>query len=170
MSVKLAHQTQKTAGIGNGMRTATIAAVNGNAVTLSISGGLITSGVGVVDSYTPAVGDVVAVFRQDSSWLVLGAITPPASGIGPRNIQTGTVLFNSPGTVGPSTPVTFPVPFPVAPVVIPNIDSGAAPTALCVARAISITTVGFTMFVFQTAGAPVTWTNVPVSWTATARS
>lgn len=75
MSVKLAHQTQKAAGISNGMRTATIAAVSGGVVTLSINGGEFSSGVGVLASYTPVAGDVVAVFRQDSSWLVLGRMT-----------------------------------------------------------------------------------------------
>lgn len=72
MSARLAAQTQKVAGIPNGMRTATVAAVSGNVVTLAISGGQFSSGVGFITSYTPTVGDVVAVFRQDSSWLILG--------------------------------------------------------------------------------------------------
>lgn len=72
MTTKLAHQTQKSAGIPNGMRTATIAAVSGSAVTITVSGGQFSSGVGVVTSYAPRVGDTVAVFRQDSSWLILG--------------------------------------------------------------------------------------------------
>lgn len=72
MSTKLAKQTQKTAGIGNGMRTATITDVSGGAITISVAGGEFTSGVGVVTSYAPIVGDKVAVFRQDSSWLILG--------------------------------------------------------------------------------------------------
>lgn len=76
MTTKLAHQTQKSAGIPNGMRTATIAAISGNAVTITVSGGQFSSGVGVVTSYAPRVGDTVAVFRQDSSWLILG----PTSG------------------------------------------------------------------------------------------
>lgn len=71
-TTKLAHQTQKTAGIPNGMRTATITAVSGSAITISVSGGKFTAGVGVVTGYAPIVGDVVAVFRQDSSWLILG--------------------------------------------------------------------------------------------------
>lgn len=79
MSAKLAHQTQKTAGIPNGMRTATVTAVSGSQVTISVSGGSFSSGVGVVTSYAPKVGDVVAVFRQDSSWLILG----PTSGVNP---------------------------------------------------------------------------------------
>jgi hypothetical protein len=54
------------------MRTATVAAVSGSAVTLSINGGTFSAGVGVLTSYAPVVGDSVAVFRQDSSWLILG--------------------------------------------------------------------------------------------------
>lgn len=72
MSIRLAAQTQKTAGIPNGMRTATITAVAATGITISVSGGTFTAGVGVVTSYVPIVGDVVAVFRQDSSWLILG--------------------------------------------------------------------------------------------------
>lgn len=72
MTTQLAKQTQKTAGIPNGMRTATITAVSSTAITISVSGGQFTAGVGVVTSYVPIVGDTVAVFRQDSSWLILG--------------------------------------------------------------------------------------------------
>lgn len=72
MTTKLAHQTQKNAGIPNGMRTATVTAVSASGVTISVSGGTFSAGVGVVTSYAPRVGDTVAVFRQDSSWLILG--------------------------------------------------------------------------------------------------
>lgn len=75
MSAKLAHGVQKAAGIGNGMRTATIAAVSSSAITIAVTGGQFTSGVGVVTSYAPIVGDTVAVFRQDSSWLILGPLS-----------------------------------------------------------------------------------------------
>lgn len=73
MSVRLAHQTQKTAGIPNGMRTCTIAATS--PLTLSVAGGRISAGVGCLASYTPATGDTVAVFRQDASWLILGKLS-----------------------------------------------------------------------------------------------
>lgn len=69
------------------MRTATITAVSGSAITISVSGGQFTSGVGVVTSYAPRVGDVVAVFRQDSSWLILG----------PTSAVNGWTLFSSLG-------------------------------------------------------------------------
>jgi hypothetical protein len=74
MIPRLAHQTQKAVGISNGMRTATVTAVAGQVITISVAGGSISSGVGYLASYTPVVGDTVAVFRQDSSWLVLGKV------------------------------------------------------------------------------------------------
>lgn len=90
MSTKLAHQTQKAAGISNGMRTATIAAVSDSAITITVAGGNFTEGVGVVTSYAPIVGDTVAVFRQDSSWLILGPTSAvngwqPMSALGYQN-------------------------------------------------------------------------------------
>jgi hypothetical protein len=69
---KLPHQVKTTAGIPNGLRTATIAVVSGTAITLSVNGGQFSAGVGVVGSYAPIVGDTVSVFRQDSAWLILG--------------------------------------------------------------------------------------------------
>lgn len=75
MTTRLAHQTQKAAGISNGMRTATIVSSVGGVLTISVAGGQFSAGVGVLTSYTPVAGDVVAVFRQDSSWLVLGKVT-----------------------------------------------------------------------------------------------
>lgn len=75
MTTKLAHQTQKTAGIPNGMRTATVTAVSTSGITISVAGGQFSSGVGVVTAYAPVVGDTVAVFRQDSSWLILGPVS-----------------------------------------------------------------------------------------------
>lgn len=75
MTAKLANQTQKTAGIPNGMRTATVVAITGGKVTISLSGGTFSSGVGVISSYAPRIGDIVAVFRQDASWTILGSLT-----------------------------------------------------------------------------------------------
>lgn len=74
MSQRVAQAIQKAAGLPNGMRTATVTAVSGRSVTLSVAGSPINQGIGLLKSYTPAVGDTVAVFKQDSSWLVLGAI------------------------------------------------------------------------------------------------
>jgi hypothetical protein len=90
MTTKLAHGVQKAAGVGNGMRTATITAVSSSGITISVAGGQITAGVGVVTSYAPIVGDNVAVFRQDSSWMILGPTSAvngwqPMSALGYQN-------------------------------------------------------------------------------------
>ena len=168
MSARLASQTQKSIGIGNGMRTASVAAVSGSTVTLSISGGLISSGVGVLESYTPVVGDTVAVFRQDSSWLVLGSIA--SSVIATRGQLTGTVSASVTALPSLTQAASFGGTFSAAPVVTVNIDSGAGTTARWVARAISISTTGFTMFAFAADNVNGTFSNVPISWVATARS
>jgi hypothetical protein len=167
VTTRLAHQTQKTAGIPNAMRTATIAAVSGGVVTLSIAGGEISSGVGVLESYVPVVGDVVAVFRQDSSWLVVGSIG--TNGIAAKASVNGTVNMSFSAVNNATVAVSYGVSFPVAPMVVTNIDSGAGATARWVSRAINITATGFTMFVFAADSATNTWSNVPVSWSATAR-
>jgi hypothetical protein len=88
VSTKLAHQTQKTAGIPNGLRTATVTATS--PLTISVAGGAFSSGVGALASYSPSVGDVVSVFRQDSSWLVLGsvALTGVTRRVGTTNADT----------------------------------------------------------------------------------
>jgi len=166
-STRGAAQIQKTAGIPNGMRTATIAAVNGGVVTISINGGQFTSGVGVLESYTPVVGDTVAVFRQDSSWLVLGSIA--ASLIATRGQLTGTVLVSFTGTTN-STATTFGGTFPTAPVVTTNIDVATNATLRWSTRAISVSTTGFTVYSFACDNVSNTWSNVAVSWVATARA
>ena len=167
MSARLASQTQKSIGISNGMRTASIAAVSGGVVTLAISGGLVSSGVGVLESYTPVVGDTVAVFRQDSSWLVLGSIA--ATTIAKRGQLTGTVSLSLTGVNSFTQSVSYGGTFPTAPVVVPNIDSGSGTTARWVARAINAGPSSFTMFVFAADAVVGTWSNIPVSWVATAR-
>lgn len=69
-SSKLAHAVAKVAGIPNGLRTGTVVSVSAAGVSVDVGGGVFAAG--VVTSYAPLVGDVVSVFRQDSSWLVLG--------------------------------------------------------------------------------------------------
>jgi hypothetical protein len=86
------------------MRTATIAAVSASAVTISIAGGQIASGVGVLGSYVPVVGDTVAVFRQDSSWLILGEVSTVGGG---RSWVAGGGLSGSSGAVGASETTVF---------------------------------------------------------------
>ena len=61
--------------------------------------------------------------------------------------------------------VTFSRAFTALPNVHTNIDSGAAPTSQWHSRAISISTTGFTLFLF---GPSATWTGYLVQWTAIA--
>lgn len=168
MSARLASQTQKSAGIPNGMRTATIAAVSGQTVTISVSGGQFSSGVGVLESYRPVVGDTVAVFRQDSSWLILGP-TAAAPEIAPRAQATGTASVSFSAVNSATQAVSFGVTFASAPVVMTNIDSNAGVTGRWASRAVSITTTGFSILVFATDAVADTWSGIPVSWLATAR-
>jgi hypothetical protein len=167
MSAKLAHQTQKTAGIGNGMRTATVTAVSGRVVTLDVAGGQFSSGVGCLSTYVPAVGDVVAVFRQDSSWLILGAVGV-SNGPQPRATQTGSVLVSMPTAIASNTVVAFDLPFTAPPKVTTNFEST---TVFRIGtRAINITATGFTMYTYTTEATNQTWSNQPASYVATATS
>jgi hypothetical protein len=166
VTTKLAHQTQKAAGIGNGMRTATVVAVS--PLTLSVNGGEFSSGVGVLGPYLPAVGDVVAVFRQDSSWLVLGP-TGVSLGPQPRAVDTGSVSVSVSAVATVAVAVTFNFTFSAAPVVTTNVTAGAGVARTWFSQAISITTTGFLLRVSDGSGTPNTWSG-PVDWVATARS
>lgn len=64
--------------------------------------------------------------------------------------------------------VTFTHAFTIAPQVETNISSGAAAVARWGSRATSITTTGFTFFLFAAVGGSTTsGTNIPLSWVAT---
>lgn len=65
-------------------------------------------------------------------------------------------------------PVTFAEPFAAPPHVTTQIVSGSGTTARWGSRPISITTTGFTLFVFRGDGVspPSTWDDIPVQWTA----
>lgn len=165
MTTKLAAATQKTAGIGNGMRTATIAAVSGSAVTLSVGGGLITSGVGVIDSYLPVAGDIVAVFRQDSSWLVLGAIGT-SIGPQPRATQTGSVPVSVAAVDSVIIPITFPVAFSAVPIVVANLNTVSGNARAWTTKAISATRTGASLW-FESATAVATSFTGTGEWVAT---
>lgn len=149
MSTKLAHQTQKAAGIGNGMRTATIVAVASGAVTIAVAGGQFSSGVGVLGSYIPKAGDVVAVFRQDSSWLILGlAQNGPSSVVG---VVTITPVANTPTSLA----VVFPVPLvgtSFACQVTPN-TSVPGSTVLTVSYT-GLSATGVTLWIYRTGTTP----------------
>lgn len=69
-----------------------------------------------------------------------------------------------------SLAVSFGFTFPAEPVVVTNINSGAAATSRWISRAISVTPTGFSLFVFSSvSGATSTWSAIGVGWTATYR-
>lgn len=80
--------------------------------------------------------------------------------------ETGVVSISFVAATGTTVAVTFARPFAVAPRVFTNINTGPASTNNYSSRAISITTTGFTMYVFNPAGLATTWAGVPVGWTA----
>lgn len=89
-----------------------------------------------------------------------------ASGIPYKPTQTDVESLS----FGPATSFTqavvFDTAFGVAPNVHTNINSGVAATASWGSRAISVSTTGFTLFVF---GPSATWSNVEVQWTAVSK-
>lgn len=100
-----------------------------------------------VSGYTPVVGDSVAVLRQDGTWLILGRTTSPATGASP-SFQAGSFSMTVVAATSNLTNVVFATPFARTPAVSGNINSGAGATANWHARAINVTTTGFTMFSF----------------------
>lgn len=65
-------------------------------------------------------------------------------------------------------PVTFAAPFAVAPHVSTQIVSGSGTTSRWESRPISISSTGFTLFLYRGDGSvsPSTWADVPVQWIA----
>lgn len=89
-----------------GLRLGTVASSSSAGVMVSVSGGLVGPAA-TVSSYIPAVGDTVAIVRQDSSWLILGGSAPVPNGL--TNIQgvgTGQVI-GAGNTVVSNTTATF---------------------------------------------------------------
>ena len=112
-------------------------------------------------SYTPIVGDVVLLLRQDSTWCILGRTTLQDSGLSPQ-MQAGVESLTVAAATSQTQAVVFATPFRAAPAVSTNIDNGAGATAGWGSRAINITTTGFTIFIF---GASSSFT-VSVYWQA----
>lgn len=82
--------------------------------------------------------------------------------------QSGTVALSFTNQDDYSgTSVTFPVAFTASPRVFCNINNAGAATARWQSRAITISTTGFTPFVFaSTGGANATWSSVEIQWLA----
>ncbi|MGC5343640.1 hypothetical protein [Streptomyces sp. DT171] len=85
-----------------------------------------------------------------------------------KDYQAGQLVISFTTLTSYTTPVVFPQPFPVAPIMNLEIVSGAGSTGRFEARPISITPSGFTLFILTTdaAQAAGTWSGVPVHWTA----
>ena len=75
----LAPTVQSAMPEDNALRVGTVIAVSGSDVTVDVAGGPPT--VGVLGSYDPVVGDIVALVRAGATWLLLGRIGAGVSGI-----------------------------------------------------------------------------------------
>lgn len=80
--------------------------------------------------------------------------------------RTGSVNMSFTTLNASTTAVNYGFTFPGVPKVFANIDSGAGATARWIARPITITTTGFTMFVFSGSADTSTWVDIPVNWLA----
>jgi hypothetical protein len=101
-----------------------------------------------VGSYTPMVGDTVAVLRQDQTWLILGKTTSDsATSTGPV-FQAGSASMTVAAAVSGTQNVTFARPFTRIPAIATNINSGAGATAGWGSRAINIGLSTFQLFIF----------------------
>lgn len=84
--------------------------------------------------------------------------------------RRGTVLVSFTTLNSSTAAVSFGFTFPAIPTIVTNLDSGAGSTARWETRAISATTTGFTMFVYQSQANTGTWVDIPVSWIAMYRA
>lgn len=80
--------------------------------------------------------------------------------------RRGTIAMSFTSLTASTAAVNFGFTFPDVPAVCTNIDTGAGATSRWESRAISVTTTGFTMFVYQSQALTSTWTDIPVSWIA----
>lgn len=80
--------------------------------------------------------------------------------------RRGTSLVNFSTLSSFTVAVNFSFTFPGAPTVVTNVDVGTGATARWETRAITITTTGFTLFVYQSQAVSGSWVDVPVSWIA----
>lgn len=82
--------------------------------------------------------------------------------------ENGVFLMSFGGLSAATVVVTFTNTFSASPAVMVNIEDGTAQTArVWNARAISVSTTGFTFFAFTTSAATGTWSNVRCTWVAT---
>jgi hypothetical protein len=104
---------------------------------------------GVIDrSFGFQVGDVVALLRQDQTWLVFGRVWSSAF----PQAQAGTISISLVASGSFVQHVDFARPFLTIPSVSTNMNTGVGPSAGWGSRAINVTTTGFDIFIFGTAG------------------
>ncbi len=144
----------------NRMRIGTVSSVSPFEVNVQ---GEVVRNPGVIDRSSGfTVGDVVALLRQDQTWLVFGRIW----GTTFPQYQSGWVPVTVTANTSATGPLVFARPFANPPAVTVNLNSAPGATAGWGIRAINITTTGFTWFIFGTSS---TFT-IDASWTATERT
>ncbi|MFD4000838.1 H-type lectin domain-containing protein [Streptomyces rubiginosohelvolus] len=85
-----------------------------------------------------------------------------------KDYQAGVVLVSFTSQTSYTQAVTFPEPFPVAPIMNAEIASGSGATGRFEARPINVSATGFTLFALltDTAEGADTWASQPVHWVA----
>lgn len=120
-----------------------------------------------VDAAIASLATTVSGQATDINTLESSIVTNQANITNLTNwTRRGTVSLSFSGVNSFTQAVNFGFTFPGVPTVFGNIDSGAGATARWVARPITLTTTGFTMFVFSASSDTATWTNIPVNWVA----
>jgi hypothetical protein len=144
----------------NRMRIGIVSSVNPFEVNVQ---GEVVRGPGVIDrSRGFVVGDVVALLRQDQTWLVLGVVfgnTFP-------QYQSAYVTVSVAAAASATGAVVFARPFANPPAMSINFNANPGPSAGWIIRAVSITTTGFSWFMSGTAAT----FSMDASWTATERT
>ncbi|MEU0990575.1 H-type lectin domain-containing protein [Streptomyces sp. NPDC005953] len=79
--------------------------------------------------------------------------------------ESGTAYFNFTGVRAHTMAITFGTPFPTAPRVYTNINSGHAAAEMWSSRAHSVTATGFQLYVYNPSGT-WSWSNMPIYWSA----
>lgn len=157
---KLNPESQVGGDPGLQLRVGTVSAVNANGtVSLTMADGTVVPNVSRLGNAVAYVGAVVQVLTYRGSLLVLG---PTSSGPAGGMMKTGATTTGPTAATSFSTVVAFGVTFPAIPNVHVNLNGGAGATSGWGARAISISTTGFTIFGF---GASSTFT-ASHQWTA----
>lgn len=124
-----------------------------------------------VDAALASLDNTVANQASDIAALEAVDVNTAASITNLTNwTRRGTIAITFASAVSATAVVNFGFTFPATPTVVTNIDSGAGATARWESRAISITTTGFTMFVYQSQAIAVAWTDIPVSYIALYRA